>query len=82
MKLNRSVFESLARIGGDLSGGCSHVLAGLGDGSSGGHFSVQTCRIFNGLLPAPGGGIPASGGDSALTSPIQLSKQRFTQVLY
>uniref|UniRef100_A0A668AJF6 Uncharacterized protein n=1 Tax=Myripristis murdjan TaxID=586833 RepID=A0A668AJF6_9TELE len=42
----------------DLHGCGCHVLAGLGDGSSGGNFSVYTCGIFSGLLPAPGGGIP------------------------
>lgn len=51
--------EVLAFNRSDLSGGGDHVLAGLGDGSSGGDFSLHTCGIFSGLLSAPGGGIPA-----------------------
>lgn len=58
----------LAFTRSDLSGGGDHVLAGLGDGSSGGHFSVYTCGILRGLLSAPGGGIPAGWGDHALVS--------------
>lgn len=48
---------------GDLSGSGAHVLAGMGDGSSGGNFSVNTCWILSGLLSTPGGGIPSGWGD-------------------
>ncbi|MEQ2212590.1 hypothetical protein XENOCAPTIV_001855, partial [Xenoophorus captivus] len=67
-------FSSPARS--DLSGCGCHVLAGLGDGSSGGNFSVNTCRIFSGLLSAPGGGIPAGWGDSFLDAWTELSERQ------
>ena len=62
--LCHSEFSALNRS--DLSGGGRHVLAGLGDGSSGGDLPVYTGGIFSGLLSAPGGGIPAGWGDHAL----------------
>lgn len=58
--------ESLSSLRSDLSGGGHHVLAGLGDGSGRGHFSLHTRGFFRGLLPAPGGGVPAGWGDHDL----------------
>lgn len=58
----------------DLPGGCHHVLAGLGDGSGGGHLLVHTGGLLGGLLSSPGGGIPAGRGEHPVLARSQLGQ--------
>lgn len=71
------VIMNLAFNRSDLSGGGNHVLAGLGNGSSGGNFSVYTCGVLSGLLSASGGGLPACWGHHVLFSWSKLGQRVF-----